>query len=108
MGIPYVWGGSTLSGFDCSGFIYYVVNKTGKSIGRYSAAGYFDRSYYVDQPQAGDLVFFANTYKKGISHLGIYLGGRQFIHADEKYGIKISTLDSPYYTEHFDSFKRLY
>lgn len=108
MGIPYVWGGSTLSGFDCSGVIYYVYNKTGKSIGRYSAAGYFDRSYYVDQPQPGDLVFFSNTYKKGISHMGIYIGGREFIHADEKYGIKISSLDSNYYKAHFDSFKRFY
>ncbi|MGG5255145.1 LysM peptidoglycan-binding domain-containing protein [Neobacillus sp. SM06] len=108
MGVPYVWGGSTLSGFDCSGFIYYVFNKSGKSIGRYSAAGYFDRSYYVDKPQPGDLVYFANTYKKGISHMGIYLGGGQFIHADEKRGISISNLDNPYYKAHFDSFKRFY
>ena len=108
MGVPYVWGGSTLSGFDCSGFIYYVFNKSGKSIGRYSAAGYFDRSYYVDKPQPGDLVFFANTYKKGISHMGIYLGNNQFYHADEKRGVSISSLDNPYYKAHFDSFKRLY
>jgi LysM repeat protein len=108
IGIKYVWGGSSLSGFDCSGFIYYVANKAGKQIGRYSAEGFYSRAYYVDQPKAGDLVFFENTYKKGISHVGIYLGGDQFIHADEAHGIMISTLKSPYYTTHFDGFKRFY
>jgi LysM repeat protein len=108
MGIKYVWGGSSLSGFDCSGFIYYVANQAGKKIGRYSAEGFYSRAYYVDQPKAGDLVFFENTYKKGISHVGIYLGGDQFIHADEAHGIMISTLKSPYYTAHLDGFKRFY
>ncbi|MFZ7942475.1 LysM peptidoglycan-binding domain-containing protein [Neobacillus sp. 19] len=108
MGTPYVWGGSTTSGFDCSGFIYYVANQAGNKIGRYSAAGYYDRSYYVDSPKPGDLVFFQNTYKQGISHLGIYLGDNQFIHADEKYGIMISNLKSNYYTAHFAAFKRFY
>jgi len=108
IGTPYVWGGSTLSGFDCSGFIYYVANQAGTKIGRYSAAGYYDRSYYVDSPKPGDLVFFQNTYKQGISHLGIYLGDNQFIHADETHGIMISNLKSNYYTAHFAAFKRLY
>src|SRR4051794_32310765 len=108
IGVPYVWGGSTTSGFDCSGFIFYVANKAGKSLPRTSAAGYYDRTYYVDSPKAGDIVFFENTYKQGISHLGIYLNENQFIHADEKHGIMISNLHSPYYTAHFAAFKRFY
>ncbi|MEH7106472.1 C40 family peptidase [Bacillus sp. JJ1764] len=108
MGVPYVWGGSTVSGFDCSGFIYYVANQAGKVIGRYSAAGYYDRSYYVNNPKPGDLVFFENTYKPGISHIGIFLGNNQFIHANDGTGVTISNLSSPYYAQHFSAYKRLY
>jgi LysM repeat protein len=108
MGVPYAWGGSTTAGFDCSGFIYYAANQAGMKIGRYSAEGYYSRTFYVDQPQPGDLVFFENTYKKGISHVGIYLGNNEFIHADEKKGITITNLSNTYYTEHFDGFKRFY
>ena len=108
MGVPYAWGGSSLKGFDCSGFIYYAANQAGKKIGRYSAEGYYSRTFYVDQPQPGDLVFFENTYKVGISHVGIYIGDNQFIHADEKKGVSIANLSNPYYTAHFDGFKRFY
>jgi LysM repeat protein len=108
MGIPYAWGGQTLSGFDCSGFIYYVANKTGKPIVRTSAEGYHDRSYYVDQPQIGDLVFFENTYKQGISHVGFYIGNNQFIHADATLGVTITNLTNSYWSKHFEGFKRFY
>lgn len=108
IGIPYIWGGSTEQGFDCSGFVYYIHNKAGISINRYSTDGYYNRSYYVDMPKAGDLVFFENTYKAGISHMGIYLGDNQFIHADETRGVTITSLSNAYYQEHLDGFKRFY
>lgn len=107
-GIPYVWGGSTVNGFDCSGFIYYAYNKAGMSIGRLSSDGYYNRSYIVNKPQVGDLVFFSGTYRAGISHLGIYVGNNEFIHAGTSSGVTVSKLSNSYWSQHFDSFKRLY
>lgn len=107
LGTPYVWGGSTTQGFDCSGFIYYTFNKAGIKMGRYSSEGYYNRSFYVNDPQPGDLVFFENTYKKGISHMGIYLGNNEFIHASDT-GVAITNLDNSYYKKHFEGFKRFY
>lgn len=108
LGIPYKWGGTTTSGFDCSGFIYYVYNQAGKKINRLSTDGYFERSYYVNNPQVGDLVFFAGTYRSGISHMGIYLGDNKFLQAGTSSGVSIVSLDNPYWSKHFDSFKRFY
>ncbi len=110
LGKPYAWGGTSPSvGFDCSGLIYYVFNQAGIKIGRYSAEGYSNRSYEVDKPAPGDLVFFSNTYKAGISHIGIYIGNNQFIQAaDEIHGVIISSLSSNYYQSHFDHFGRFY
>lgn len=108
MGIPYVWGGSSTSGFDCSGFIYYAYQKAGKSISRTNTEGYYNRSYEISSPAVGDLVFFSNTYKKGISHMGIYIGGNQFIHASSSAGVTVSSLDNSYFKSKFTSFKRFY
>jgi len=107
IGVPYKWGGTTPSGFDCSGFIFYAYDKAGYDISRNSAQGYFDRSYYVDKPQVGDLVFFKNTYRQGISHVGIYVGNNQFINASSS-GVEITSLSNSYWSKHHDSYKRFY
>lgn len=107
LGLAYVWGGASPSGFDCSGFVHYLYNKAGKSMPRYTSDGYFNRSYYVNKPVPGDLVFFSGTYRPGISHLGIYIGDNKFMHA-ESGGVKITSLDNTYWKKHFDSIKRLY
>jgi peptidoglycan DL-endopeptidase LytE len=107
LGTPYLWGGSAVGGFDCSGFIYYVYNKAGKNINRLSSGGYYNRSFYVSKPSVGDLVFFENTYKKGISHLGIYVGNDKFIHAGDN-GVEITSLNHSYWKSKFDGFKRFY
>ncbi len=107
LGISYAWGGSTPNGFDCSGFIYYAYKSAGLDTLRYSSEGYHMRSYYVDTPKVGDLVFFQGTYKSGISHVGIYLGNNQFIHASND-GVVISNVNDSYWKKHFESFKRFY
>lgn len=104
-GIPYLYAGNTMAGFDCSGFIYFLHNQAGVKMERKSSESYYLDSAVVINPVPGDLVFFQNTYKEGISHMGIYLGDNQFIHAGSK-GVEITKLDNVYWKEHFVSFNR--
>lgn len=107
LGTKYAWGGSTPNGFDCSGFIYYAYKAAGLNTNRYSSEGYHMRSHYVTTPTLGDLVFFEGTYKAGISHVGIYIGNNEFIHASND-GVMISNLNESYWKKHFEGFKRFY
>lgn len=106
IGVPYVWAGSNPNGFDCSGYIYYTFNMSGKSIPRVNAKGYHSLATPVSNPSPGDIVFFAGTYTSGISHLGIYLGNGQFIHAGND-GVEISSLNQGYWKNHFSSYGRI-
>lgn len=102
MGVPYVWGGATPKGFDCSGFTQYVMKENGIQIPR-TAAEQYAAGTPVDKAnlKVGDLVFFT-TYKPGASHVGFYMGNGKFIHASSGADqVTVSSLDENYYVEHY-------
>lgn len=109
VGQPYVWGGSLPGGFDCSGFVQYVYGKMGVQLPR-TVAEQIGVGKKVDLAglRPGDLVFFSNTYTAGLSHIGIYLGNNQFVHAaDEARGVTVSNMQDDYWKPRFFSATRL-
>ena len=105
-GVPYVFGGNTPTGFDCSGFISYVYNAAGIKITRKSSLDYFMQdTTVVKTPVPGDVVFFKNTYIATISHMGIYIGNNQMIHAGSK-GIEVTKLTNKYWADRLVAYKR--
>jgi cell wall-associated NlpC family hydrolase len=107
LGVPYVWGGTSFGGVDCSGFVWAVFAKNGINLARTADAQYEEgRHVATSDLRAGDLVFF-QTYALGASHVGIYLGNGKFVHASSSNGVRVDQLGEDYYSERYLGARRL-
>ena len=114
LGLPYVWGGSKPgTGFDCSGFVCWVLNHSGAaSVGRTNARGLYKKSTVVSRENArpGDLIFFTGARAAEIghpvTHVGIYVGNGMMLHCAGN-GVEYKSIGTKYYKSHFYAFGRL-
>jgi len=110
LGTPYVYGGSSPGGFDCSGFVSYVYRQYGYQLPR-TAAGMAGVGTIINKEnlQCGDLVLFQGTAGSGITHVGIYVGSGQFIHSSSgrRRGVVYSSIYDSYYTAHYYGGRRI-
>ncbi len=104
LGVPYLWGGSTPDGFDCSGLVSYVYAQLGVALPHFAAAQWgFGATVPVEDLQPGDLVFFDK-----LDHVGIYLGNDEFINAPHTGAfVRIDTLSEPWYRKHYVGARRI-
>ncbi len=105
LGTPYVFGGTSTSGFDCSGFVQHVFGMLGVGLPRTADAQYDAGKPAIGGPRTGDLVFF-DTYG-GVSHVGIYLGNGEFVHASSSHGVMVSKLSESYWASRYVGAKRI-
>ena len=105
LGVPYVFGGTSTSGFDCSGYVQHVFAMLGISLPRTADAQFDVGHRIVGGMKPGDLVFF-QTYTDGVSHVGIYIGSGKFVHASSSHGVMVSSLSDAYWHARYVGAKR--
>ncbi|MEN2767410.1 C40 family peptidase [Ornithinibacillus xuwenensis] len=110
LGVPYQWGGTSPSGFDCSGFVYYMFTKHGVNMERNTSSGLYTQGKAIatNNLQPGDLVFYSINASGSITHVGFYIGDNQWISATNSKGIAIYTMDNPYWSKYYVGAKRVY
>lgn len=108
LGVPYAFGGNGRNGIDCSGLVYAVYGKFGVKLPR-TARDMFGEGRAVNRGSMlpGDLVFFSNTAGRGITHVGIFLGGTDFLHASTQAGVITSSLEDAYYRSHYAGARKI-
>ncbi len=112
-GKPYLLGGNGPDSFDCSGLAYYAMTQAGFSVSRYSAATYSGISSWTQITdtsalEKGDLIFFRSDTSSSISHMGIYIGGGEFVHASSGQGVvMVSSISNSYWARNFVLARRI-
>ena len=106
-GVPYVFGGTTPRGFDCSGYVQYVFKQRGASLTRTADTQFLEgMALRKSQLKPGDLVFFS-TYEAGASHVGIYAGNGQFWNATSSRGVMLCQLNDSYWGARYYGARRV-
>ncbi len=111
IGVPYVYGGTTPSGFDCSGFTRYVYRQLGYSLNRTAAAQASNGTVVASKAdlQPGDLLLFRSSSGSGIGHVGIYIGGGNMVHAPKPGSyVKVASINTSYYSTRYVGARRFF